>query len=428
MKKILVLISVLWLLFLASCWKKIDENKEKSWNVNEKISTQIIEDDSLNILKEWDENKEMIWEKWNDWMIDKDWEYVLYSADTVISTEWNKVLFFHAPWCGSCKTADVNITASWVPSWLTIFKVDYDSNLELRKKYWIVAQHSFVQVDNEWNMIKKWVWGKTIEDITWEIWVSEKTSQTFEKGTYKEITLSQVADEIKAGKWRRVLFFHASWCTTCKSADENIKLSEIPAGLSIFKIDYDESIELKQKYGVTTQHTFIEVDKNMNLLKKWSGSKTVEDILTGLGEHKKIEKKEEVSWTETSKVEMLSKEIKKEEVSLQEIKKELEMNDAVWEYTEYSEEAINNALWDKVLFFHATWCSSCKAADKNISAEDIPAGLHIFKVDFDWNGDLRKKYEVLWQHTFVQIDNNWKMIKKWFGSRSVKDIQDSMGS
>jgi len=33
----------------------------------------------------------------------------------------------------------------------------------------------------------------------------------------------------------------------------------------------------------------------MNLLKKWSGSKTVEDILTGLGEHKKIEKKEEVS-------------------------------------------------------------------------------------------------------------------------------------
>lgn len=95
-------------------------------------------------------------------------------------------------------------------------------------------------------------------------------------------------------------------------------------------------------------------------------------------------------------------------------------------YLEYSAEKIANSSWDIVLFFHAPWCPSCKSADKNISNEITPEWLTIFKVDYDSSNDLKKKYWVTWQHTFVQINKSWEMIKKWSGSRKVSDILEKV--
>ena len=77
-----------------------------------------------------------------------------------------------------------------------------------------------------------------------------------------------------------VLFFNASWCSTCKEARENLEAdpAAIPAGLTIVKVDYDDSDELKQKYGVTVQHTFVQVDADGNELAKWNGSVTADEI------------------------------------------------------------------------------------------------------------------------------------------------------
>lgn len=79
-----------------------------------------------------------------------------------------------------------------------------------------------------------------------------------------------------------VLFFRASWCPTCRAVDADIKsnLSKIPESLAILDVDYDNSTALKQKYGVTYQHTFVQVDKNGNMIKKWSGSPTLSAIIT----------------------------------------------------------------------------------------------------------------------------------------------------
>jgi thiol-disulfide isomerase/thioredoxin len=79
-----------------------------------------------------------------------------------------------------------------------------------------------------------------------------------------------------------VLFFKASWCPSCKAVDTDIKanLKSIPAGLTILEVDYDNSAELKKKYGVTYQHTFVQVDKNGNLIKKWSGSPTLTSLVS----------------------------------------------------------------------------------------------------------------------------------------------------
>ena len=77
-----------------------------------------------------------------------------------------------------------------------------------------------------------------------------------------------------------VLFFNASWCSTCQSTvkDINENISKIPSNLTILSADYDKETSLKQKYGVTTQHTFVKVDKDGNLIKKASSLNTLEAI------------------------------------------------------------------------------------------------------------------------------------------------------
>lgn len=77
-----------------------------------------------------------------------------------------------------------------------------------------------------------------------------------------------------------VLFFKASWCPSCRALDSNIKanLDAIPAGLTILEVDYDNSAAMKQQYGVTTQHTLVQVDANGTMIKKWSGGSTIASI------------------------------------------------------------------------------------------------------------------------------------------------------
>ncbi len=79
-----------------------------------------------------------------------------------------------------------------------------------------------------------------------------------------------------------VLFFKASWCPSCKAVDADItkNLKNIPAGISILKVDYDKSSEMKKKYGVSYQHTFVQIDKDGNQITKWSGGSTLSELLT----------------------------------------------------------------------------------------------------------------------------------------------------
>lgn len=81
-----------------------------------------------------------------------------------------------------------------------------------------------------------------------------------------------------------VLFFHAPWCPTCRAAntDINKNLSQIPQSVHILKTDYDSNTTLKQKYGVTYQHTFVQVDSGGSLIKKWSRSDTLSKILENI--------------------------------------------------------------------------------------------------------------------------------------------------
>jgi thiol-disulfide isomerase/thioredoxin len=79
---------------------------------------------------------------------------------------------------------------------------------------------------------------------------------------------------------KRVLFFAASWCPSCRAADKDInaKLGEIPKDLVILKTDYDKETALKTKYGIIRQHTFVWVNAKGEAIKKWSGGNLAEII------------------------------------------------------------------------------------------------------------------------------------------------------
>jgi thiol-disulfide isomerase/thioredoxin len=94
--------------------------------------------------------------------------------------------------------------------------------------------------------------------------------------SYSDYTSSQG----KYKDFKVVLYFHAPWCPTCQALDKNINanLDSIPAKTIIVKTDYDSSNELKKKYGVTYQHTLVQVDSSGSKIKKWSGSPELKDL------------------------------------------------------------------------------------------------------------------------------------------------------
>lgn len=95
--------------------------------------------------------------------------YTTYSAESVDSAlaSGKKVaLFFHAAWCPSCKALDKTLSAETVPSDVVVFKVDYDSSTELKKKYGVTGQHTIVTLDASKNKVKLERGAQDIADIT----------------------------------------------------------------------------------------------------------------------------------------------------------------------------------------------------------------------------------------------------------------------
>lgn len=80
-------------------------------------------------------------------------------------------------------------------------------------------------------------------------------------------------------------------------------------------------------------------------------------------------------------------------------------------YTDYTTAAFNQAVQDNknvVLFFHASWCPTCRGLDQDIKngLSRVPANTEIFKVDYDSSGDLKREYNIQYQHTLAFVQGN----------------------
>lgn len=83
--------------------------------------------------------------------------YTAYSATKVNETKGTKILFFHASWCPQCRALDKSITEGTIPSGVTIFKVDYDTNQVLRQQYGVTIQTTLVKIDDNGKLAAKYV-------------------------------------------------------------------------------------------------------------------------------------------------------------------------------------------------------------------------------------------------------------------------------
>lgn len=83
-------------------------------------------------------------------------KYIDYSTDIVSNDKGTKILFFHAPWCPQCRALDTDIKQNKIPNGITIYKTDYDTNQKLRQKYGVTIQTTFVKIDDQGNLVKKY--------------------------------------------------------------------------------------------------------------------------------------------------------------------------------------------------------------------------------------------------------------------------------
>jgi len=120
-----------------------------------------------------------------------------------------------------------------------------------------------------------------------EVMVKEEVMVKNEiKAGYPQYAKS-VLDQSMGG--RRILFFYANWCPTCKTANINFEqnITKIPTDVALIRVNYNDSDtdqeekDLARKYDITYQHTFVQIDSNGKELAKWNGGQ-IEELLSNI--------------------------------------------------------------------------------------------------------------------------------------------------
>jgi thiol-disulfide isomerase/thioredoxin len=218
--------------------------------------------------------------------------YIVYNGSSIGDIKNDRVVyFFNALWCPTCQEAVKNFKKDIqsIPKDLTLVSIDYDKYPELKLKYGVTIQHTFIQVDTNLNSVKKANGLNQISQLNSTFTEVYKNSSSISSSgvpvdvnkisgtytTYSGGNLSALINE------NTVLFFKAEWCPTCKATHKNINsnLSNIPTNMTIIAIDYDSYPELKRTYGVITQHTFVKITNQQDIIRKTVGLNTLNEII-----------------------------------------------------------------------------------------------------------------------------------------------------
>ncbi|MGL5849412.1 MAG: thioredoxin family protein [Phycicoccus sp.] len=104
------------------------------------------------------------------------------------------------------------------------------------------------------------------------------TSSTPKAGAY--LTKAEYESQMAAREGTKVvLFFHAPWCPDCRATEKAIDADGVPDGLTVVKVDFDSETDLRKEYGITQQHTFVQVGADGDERAKWTGSESGAAIL-----------------------------------------------------------------------------------------------------------------------------------------------------
>ena len=118
--------------------------------------------------------------------------------------------------------------------------------------------------------------GETVQEEKSMIEDSGDKMMSADQSRYVEYTSTNLE---KSANTRRVLFFYANWCPTCRPADANLKqnVGRIPEDVTVVRVNYNDSDtdseeeELANRYNISYQHTFVQIDESGNEVSKWNG-------------------------------------------------------------------------------------------------------------------------------------------------------------
>ena len=121
---------------------------------------------------------------------------------------------------------------------------------------------------------------KMVAKVTPEVMVKNESQKYIEYVSPQTLELKNT---------KRVLFFYANWCSTCIPTDKEFKINEstIPEGITVIRINYNDSDtdsnekELAKKYGITYQHTFVQIDETGDEIAKWNGG-AIDELIANI--------------------------------------------------------------------------------------------------------------------------------------------------
>ena len=166
---ILAIIAVAGITIYSQQKPKNDNQPENTMIENQSEAMMTQEDGEMmktnNLMEK--TNEAMMDSKTDTTMEKTSGSFIDYDNADIASLTGNIVLDFSAPWCPSCRAFEKNVLENInnIPSDLTIIKVDYDSNTELKAKYGVRMQHTFVQIDNTGEKIGLWTGGNDIQSV-----------------------------------------------------------------------------------------------------------------------------------------------------------------------------------------------------------------------------------------------------------------------
>ncbi len=247
-----------------------------------------------------------------------------------------------------------------------------------------------------------------------------------------------------------VLNFYAPRCPSCRAAHTNIlnQVDQLPANVQILNVDYDTNANLRQKYGVTSQHTFVLIDRNGNAIRSIKWLNHVSEILDFVWDEMwnrepivadVVEDGDTESWTNalieenntgeapiaTVVPDQQGNTTTTSEPKQEEIKEEVRQSAGIYTDYESGKRYISDTNKNVVLFFHASRCPNCRQAEQNIIANrnSIDSNLVILKVDYDAATDLKKQYGITSQTSYVLVNTDGSLNKKAQGLTSLQAIE-----
>ncbi|MBP9797790.1 thioredoxin family protein [Candidatus Woesebacteria bacterium] len=129
----------------------------------------------------------------------------------------------------------------------------------------------------------------TISDTSQISQPSQTETSTNNPNTQKRYIEYSQSQFNELANTRRVIYFYAKWCSTCRPADANFTQNEskIPEDVTLIRVNFNDDDtdqsekDLAKKYSVPYQHTFVQIDSNGNEVTRWVGG-DIDELISNL--------------------------------------------------------------------------------------------------------------------------------------------------